>query len=95
MLRAEAEEYIRMGMRMLNKKHLEKAILFSLLLTNVCRLGGATEYNSPDQNHGDLRASGTVYDGMITGASSDDSTFSSIKQLTTVRLSIALRMAIR
>lgn len=64
---------------MINKKHLEKAILLSLLLTNVCRLGGATEYNSPDQNHGDLRASGTVYDGMITGASSDDSTFSSIK----------------
>ena len=50
---------------MINKKHLEKAILLSLLLTNVCRLGGATEYNSPDQNHGDLRASGTVYDGMI------------------------------
>ena len=48
---------------MINKKHLEKAILLSLLLTNVCRLGGATEYNSPDQNHGDLRASGTVYDG--------------------------------
>ena len=46
MLRAEAEEYIRMGMRMLNKKHLEKAILFSLLLTNVCRLGGATEYET-------------------------------------------------
>ena len=46
MLRAETEEYIRMGMRMLNKKHLEKAILFSLLLTNVCRLGGATEYET-------------------------------------------------
>ena len=25
---------------MINKKHLEKAILLSLLLTNVCRLGG-------------------------------------------------------
>lgn len=24
---------------MINKKHLEKAILLSLLLTNVCRLG--------------------------------------------------------
>ena len=74
---------------MINKKHLEKAILLSLLLTNVCRLGGATEYNSPDQNHGDLRASGTVYDGMMTVL------FPVSKQLTTVRLSIALRMAIR
>lgn len=25
---------------MINKKHLEKAILLSLLFTNVCRLGG-------------------------------------------------------
>lgn len=25
---------------MINKKHLEKAILLSLLLRNVCRLGG-------------------------------------------------------
>ncbi|WP_455655587.1 autotransporter outer membrane beta-barrel domain-containing protein [Phascolarctobacterium sp.] len=30
----------------MRRKHLEKAVILSLLLANVCRVGGATEYNT-------------------------------------------------
>ena len=31
---------------MMRRKHLERAVLLSLLLANVCRVGGATEYST-------------------------------------------------
>ncbi|MFQ9522269.1 MAG: hypothetical protein ACLR2G_00680 [Phascolarctobacterium faecium] len=30
----------------MQRRHLERAVLLSLLLANVCRTGGATEYNT-------------------------------------------------
>ena len=43
---------------MINKKHLEKAVLLSLLLANVCRLGGATGYETT------ITGSETEYDAI-------------------------------
>ena len=45
-------------MMIIKRKHLEKAVLLSLLLTNVCRLGGATEYEKP------ITGSETDYDSL-------------------------------
>ena len=64
---------------MINKKHLEKAVLLSLLLANVCRLGGATEYVGADNDAAAGKAGPSIYDGMIRGTSGDDGVFAGIK----------------
>lgn len=64
---------------MINKKHLGKVVLLSLLLTNVCRLGGATEYGGAGQDDIAVSTGPSVYDGFIRGTSGDDSTFAGIK----------------